>query len=191
MFFLRFHVMSQAMCYIVSVVLCFSAVHMLFMVLLTTTNSCVHCNNTTSLKKHKTSCCTDHPFDRAFLSLISNMCSRRSFLGVPCCALCVLVTTALAERVVLLDDDTFVSFENSRASVEVTVPPFVLGGNLPIRYIPLVRLCLSHYVLPYHCLVSRCLFLLNECRSRTSPGQHWQRSRSLWQHSGRLHLRCA
>ncbi len=60
-------------------------------------------------------------------------CSLRSFLGAPCCALCVLVATVLADRVVLLDD-TFVAFENSTASVEVTVPPFVLGGNLPLRY---------------------------------------------------------
>ncbi len=63
------------------------------------------------------------------------MCSLRSFLGVPLCAFCVLVATALAERVVLLGD-TFVAFEHSQAFVEVDVPPFVLGGNLPIRYIP-------------------------------------------------------
>jgi hypothetical protein len=60
------------------------------------------------------------------------MCSLRSFLGAPLWAFCVLVATALAERVKLLDD-TFVAFEHSRASVEVNVPPFVLGGNLAIR----------------------------------------------------------
>ena len=69
------------------------------------------------------------------------MCSLRSFLGTACCAFCALVPTALAERVVLLDD-TFVAFEHSNASVEVNVPPFVLGGNLPLRYIPSLR---------YHC----------------------------------------
>ncbi len=63
------------------------------------------------------------------------MCSRRSFLGAPFCAVCVLVTPALAERVVLLDD-SFVAFEHSLTLVEVNVPPFVLGGNLPSRYIP-------------------------------------------------------
>jgi hypothetical protein len=66
------------------------------------------------------------------------MCSLRSFLGAPFCGFCVLVATALAERVVLLDD-TFVAFENSRASVEVNVPPFVLGGNLPLLYTPSYR----------------------------------------------------
>ncbi len=60
------------------------------------------------------------------------MCSRRSCLGALFCALlCVLVATVRAERVVLLDD-TFVAFENSTASVEVIVPPFVLGGNLSL-----------------------------------------------------------
>ncbi len=63
------------------------------------------------------------------------MCSLRAILGAPYCALCFLVVTVLAERVVLLND-TFVAFENSRASVEVIVPPFVLGGNLPLRCIP-------------------------------------------------------
>ncbi len=41
----------------------------------------------------------------------------------------------------MLLDDTFVAFEHSRASVEVNVPPFVLGGNLPLRYIPSLRYC--------------------------------------------------
>jgi hypothetical protein len=60
------------------------------------------------------------------------MCSLRSFLGAPFCSFCVILATALAERVVLLDD-SFVAFENSRASVEVNLPSFVLGGNLPIQ----------------------------------------------------------
>ena len=64
----------------------------------------------------------------------------RSFLGASFCAFCVLVTIALAERVVLLDD-TFVAFAHSRASVEVDVPPFVLGGNLPLRCIPSLLHC--------------------------------------------------
>jgi hypothetical protein len=63
------------------------------------------------------------------------MGSLRSFIGAPFCALCVLVATALARRVVLLDD-TFVAFEHSNASVEVNVSPFVLGGNFLTRYIP-------------------------------------------------------
>jgi hypothetical protein len=71
-------------------------------------------------------------------SLFSLFCSLHSFLGAPCCALCVLVTTVLAGRVVLLDD-TFVAFENSRSSVEVNVPPFVLGGNSHLRFIPSLR----------------------------------------------------
>jgi hypothetical protein len=75
-------------------------------------------------------------------------------LGAPCCALCVLVATVLAERVVVLDD-TYVLFENSRASVEVTVPPFVLGGNLTIRYIPSSRSSLSHIFSTHHYLASR------------------------------------
>ncbi len=66
--------------------------------------------------------------NRAFSLLLSYMCSRRSVLGAPFCVLCALVQTVLAERVVLLDD-TFVAFENSTVSVEVIVPPFVLGGN--------------------------------------------------------------
>ncbi len=41
----------------------------------------------------------------------------------------------------MLLDDTFVAFENSRASVEVNVPPFVLGGNLPLQYVPSLRYC--------------------------------------------------
>ncbi len=35
----------------------------------------------------------------------------------------------------VLLDETFVAFEDSRASVEVNVPPFILGGNLSIRYL--------------------------------------------------------
>ncbi len=68
------------------------------------------------------------------------MCSLRSFLGAPFCVFCFLVATALSERVVLFDD-TFVAFQHSRASVEVNVPPFVLGGNLPLRYIPSLLYC--------------------------------------------------
>ena len=41
----------------------------------------------------------------------------------------------------MLLDDTFVAFEHSNASVEVNVPPFVLGGNLPLRCIPSLRYC--------------------------------------------------
>jgi hypothetical protein len=83
------------------------------------------------------------------------MRSLRSFLGVPFYAFCVLVTTALAERVVLLDD-TFVAFEQSRAFVEVNVPPFVLGGNLPPSIHSVVAiLSLSRNASPCHCLPSR------------------------------------
>ncbi len=66
------------------------------------------------------------------------------------------MTTALAGRVVLLDD-TFVKFEHSRASVEVNVPPFVLGGNLPFTPSthPVVATSyLSRNVLPWYCLPS-------------------------------------
>jgi hypothetical protein len=45
------------------------------------------------------------------------------------------VSAALAERVEILDDN-FIELAHSSDHVEVKNPPFVLGGELPVRCIP-------------------------------------------------------
>jgi hypothetical protein len=52
----------------------------------------------------------------------------------------------------VLFDDTFAAFEHSRASVEVNLPPFVLGDNLSFRYIPSLR-CRAFLVLFHRTIV--------------------------------------
>jgi hypothetical protein len=54
----------------------------------------------------------------------------------------LLVPAALAERVKILDD-TFIELAHSSDHVEVEKPPFVLGGELPVRMHPNYLACFT------------------------------------------------